>query len=209
MSIPSSSLPSEESNTIEFKDSFDPRCWSELIKDIVAIANSGGGQIYVGLFEDGRPSGADVSDLLSTDLADIVNKIHALTDVNFSNLQVLPVVAGAITLVRIEIGPTTALLVFGKAGNYTDASGKSKCAFQPGTVYVRHGPKSEPATTDDLRSIIEARVVKDRQSLLANLRQVVEAPANAIVTVGVPIPITLEQAVAGPYSVRLVEANDA
>ena len=88
-------IPTEESASIEFKDSFDSKYWAEVIKDIVAMANSGGGTIYFGLFDDGRPSGADLRELLETDLADIINKIRSFTDVNFSALRVHQIEGGS------------------------------------------------------------------------------------------------------------------
>ena len=59
------------------------------------MANSGGGTIYFGLFDDGRPSGADLRELLETDLADIINKIRSFTDVNFSALRVHQIEVGS------------------------------------------------------------------------------------------------------------------
>ena len=49
---------SSETHDVDFKSAFDPaalRDWLELIKDIAAFANSGGGHILVGLKDDGSP----------------------------------------------------------------------------------------------------------------------------------------------------------
>jgi predicted HTH transcriptional regulator len=46
-----------ESRSIDFKSTFNPDSaadWCELIKDIVAIANSGGGSILVGVDDEGK-----------------------------------------------------------------------------------------------------------------------------------------------------------
>lgn len=51
-----------ESKTVDFKSSFDPESngdWCELIKDFVAIANSGGGVILIGVADDGTASGTN------------------------------------------------------------------------------------------------------------------------------------------------------
>ncbi len=182
-------LPSakEESAELDFKASFDVKNdWCELIKDIVALANSGGGRILVGVTDDGFPSGADVTKLLSVDLADVVNKIRGFTDVNFSALTIHSVDFSGAQVAEISIRAAPTPLVFGKAGNYTDGSGKAQCAFRQGMLYVRHGPKSEPATSDDLRSLIEQHVDRQRKAMLTSLRQVIEAPPNAVVTVVTP-----------------------
>lgn len=68
----------KESKYIEFKECFDPesaREWCELIKDIVAIGNSGGGVILFGVDDSGRPNAIDRSALVNLDPADIANKI--------------------------------------------------------------------------------------------------------------------------------------
>lgn len=49
-----------ESTTVDFKTSFDPQSkgdWCELIKDIIAMTNSGGGSLIVGVADDGSFSG--------------------------------------------------------------------------------------------------------------------------------------------------------
>ena len=65
-------LVDRESKYIEFKSIFDAESnqdWCEIIKDIVAIANSGGGIIIFGLESDGSPSGNDVSAISELDPA--------------------------------------------------------------------------------------------------------------------------------------------
>lgn len=66
-----------ESATVDFKLSFDPKSkgeWCELIKDIVAMSNSGGGSIVVGVDDDGNPStNSDIAPLLAVDPADVTN----------------------------------------------------------------------------------------------------------------------------------------
>jgi predicted HTH transcriptional regulator len=61
-----------ESKHLDFKASFDSdsaQDWCEVTKDIVAMANSGGGLIVVGVSDNGRNSGADVSSFASVDPA--------------------------------------------------------------------------------------------------------------------------------------------
>ncbi len=74
-----------ESKAIEFKESLDVTSsgeWCELIKDIVAIANSGGGVIMIGLDNHGEPSSYNANPLLKFEPADITTKIHKYTGVN-------------------------------------------------------------------------------------------------------------------------------
>ncbi len=172
------------------------------------MANSGGGNILVGVFNDGEASGADVSALLTIDMADVINKIRGFTDVNFSGLTIQPLTYRGIRVAEIIVGNSPMPLVFGKSGNYHDEKGKAQCAFHQGMLYVRHGPKSEPATSDDLRTIIDAHVTTQRAHLLANLRQVIEAPSDSIVRV-VAAATDSERKGSDGAPVRIVDSSDA
>ncbi len=57
-----------ETAAVEFKSAFDVhsnREWCELLKDVVAIANSGGGVIVIGLDDHGAPSNIDIAHSLT------------------------------------------------------------------------------------------------------------------------------------------------
>jgi hypothetical protein len=69
--------------------------------------------------------------------------------------------------------------VFQKPGTYDIGSGKQKAAFSIGTVYFRHGAKSEPGTSDDLRAVIERQLEVIRHSWIKGVRKVVQAPAGS------------------------------
>jgi predicted HTH transcriptional regulator len=71
-----------ESKSIEFKEQFQPsdsRQALEVLKDIVAIANSGGGALAVGINNLGEASGADVSATLRHDHAKYCDLVHKYT----------------------------------------------------------------------------------------------------------------------------------
>lgn len=176
----------QETSTIDLKSEFDPACagdWCELIKDIVAMANTSGGRIIIGLNDDGSASGFDPQKVLDVDPAVFVDKVYSYTGVHFPGVATTSEThAGARVAVMIVAEASTPL-VFKQAGNYQAPNGKQRNAFNPGTLYVRHGAKSEPATSDDVRDMIERHIRRDRVSLLASLRQVVEAPTGSFVTV--------------------------
>ena len=70
----------KESRYLDFKCAFDPDSaveWAEIIKDIVAFANSGGGVIVFGVKDDGSMANIDTSRIYKLDAADITNKIEA------------------------------------------------------------------------------------------------------------------------------------
>jgi len=85
-------LPEEacrESRLVDFKASIDIEStgdWCELIKDIVAMANSGGGAIIFGVDDHGKLSDADLT-ALSLDSAKVVDKIAPYTGVQFADFE--------------------------------------------------------------------------------------------------------------------------
>jgi len=75
-----------ESKSVEFKEGFDPSRnddWCETIKDVIAIANSGGGYILFGIGRTGSPSGWDATSVLSLDPAHITDKIASYANEQF------------------------------------------------------------------------------------------------------------------------------
>ena len=81
-----------ESKTVEFKSEFDPTsrgAWCEILKDVVAMANSGGGAIVFGLEGGGRPSGVDIEGVLGLDPAEVVDQVFAYTGVHFAAVDII------------------------------------------------------------------------------------------------------------------------
>lgn len=78
---------STESAEIDFKRglSVDKKSdWLEVIKDIVAMANSGGGVILFGIEDDGTPNGIDCAPIIAFDSARIGDKLFKLTKCHFT-----------------------------------------------------------------------------------------------------------------------------
>jgi hypothetical protein len=175
-----------ETRTVEFKEEFDPsdrRSLCETLKDVLAMANSGGGVIVVGVDGQGRPTGGDVSRLLDTDPADLANKLAAFTGRGFDALVVRSYSKAGKVVATVEVGDARTPLVPVRPGTYETARGKQERAFSVGVVYVRHGAKSEPATSHDLERIIERRLREVRSFWLKGVRRVTEAPPDSVVTV--------------------------
>lgn len=60
----------QEADDIEFKSAIDvnsKKDWVDIIKDIVALANSGGGVIVFGVDDHGFPSNFDTTEILKYD----------------------------------------------------------------------------------------------------------------------------------------------
>ncbi|HCI04007.1 TPA: hypothetical protein DE059_03705 [Candidatus Peribacteria bacterium] len=170
-----------ESKTIDFKGSLDlaePHSWCEIIKDIVAMANSGGGVILVGLDNVGKPSGFDATPISTVDPAVITDKIYKYTGIHFSNFELSDHIKQTQKVLAICIYSVSVPIIFIKPGTYNVAHNKQKTAFSVGTVYFRHGAKSEPGTSNDLRKVIERQLDTVRKTWLQGVRKVVKAPAG-------------------------------
>jgi predicted HTH transcriptional regulator len=176
----------QEFDWLDFKRSFDVSLageWCEIIKDIIAMANSGGGIIIIGLENDGRPSNIDVSPVLSFDPANVTNKIYKYTDVQFCDFEVLPVEKDGAKLAAIIIKGASIPIIFTSPGTYAIDEKKQKTSFGLGTIYFRHGAKSEPGTINDLRNFLERELAVIRESWLSGIRKVVEAPPGSHIAI--------------------------
>jgi len=178
-----------ESKRIDFKENFDPSTkegWCEIIKDIVSMANSGGGVILFGLDNTGRPLGVDVMAILKLDHAVITDKINSYTENHFSEFEIVELTKESHQVAAIKIGPSNVPLFFTKPGTYPVSDKKQQTAFAKGTVYFRHGAKSEPGNSDDLRQVIEQRLKEIRKEWIDGVRKVVQAPTGSNVTILAP-----------------------
>lgn len=175
-----------ESKTVEFKESFNPADageWCELLKDIIAIANSGGGSIVIGLDNRGFASGADVTATLAIDAAVVTDKVNGYTGHQFTEFEIVEAEKDGHKIAVIAVNGVSYPLAFEKVGNYHAADGKQKNAFAKGTVYFRHGAKSEPGNTEDIRAAIERKLESVRMEWLDGVKKVVHAPSGSHVSV--------------------------
>ena len=156
------------SKRVALKETFDA---VEVVQDIAAMANSGGGVIVV----DGA-AGLD-EELIHEELS-----LYAQPE--FEGFTVEPLTRGGrpATAVVVE-GVRNTPLVFARQGRFTDPRGVEHVAFVRGGLYFRHGAKSEPATGDDVRDFIRRQLEATRTQWLANIRQVMHAPDGAEVAV--------------------------
>lgn len=180
--LQAAAVSTSESSMIDFKSAFDPTQrgdWCELIKDIVAMANSGGGCIVLGVNDDGTRSAWDPAPFTNLDPAQISDQLRKYVEGLEDKVQSQPVTRGTDGVPAVLIGATSIPRVFTNPGTYEKTPGRSAQAFPKGGLYFRHGTKSEPAEQADLASAIERAIDCVREKWLGNIRQVMEAPAGA------------------------------
>ena len=179
-----------ESKYVEFKREFDPASkpqWCEILKDIVAMTNTGGGIILFGLDSQGQPVSADLRALLAVDPADITDQVHKYTGYHFTEFELIEAAKAGSKVATLVIHGVSIPLVFHRPGTYAVDGGKQRTAFSQGTVYFRHGAKSEPGTTEDIRRSIERQLDGIRKEWLQGVRKVVTAPAGAKIMVATDV----------------------
>lgn len=200
----------EESGVLEFKEEFDPSStgdWCELIKDIVAMANSRGGRIIVGANDDGTHSGYDASVFLGIDIADITNKIHKYTEGQFSEFRVYEISREGKPFAVLDVAGVRFPIVFSAPGTYEVAAAKQKTAFSKGTVYFRHGPKSEAGSSEDLRGALERELARVKDFWLDGIAQVVHAPEGSQVQI-IKHAVSLVPTVDDTQKIRLTTGGE-
>jgi len=178
----------KESGMVDFKTELNfsaPHTWCELIKDILAMANSGGGVILVGVDDSGKPSGGNLDPVLSLDPAVVTDKLFKYTGVHFGDFEITARTRRGKAVAAVEVGMSETPIIFTKPGTFSVAGGQ-KTAFSKGTVYFRHGAKSEPGTTRDLERYFERRLNSVRKAWFSGIRKVTQAPPGASVVTLTP-----------------------
>ena len=175
----------QESKLLDFKGQFEDstECWCGLVKDIVAMANTGGGILVFGANSDGTPTGFNCNALLSCDIANITNKIFKYTGFHFGEIEIALVQRGDGAYPALIVGETDIPTPFSSPGEFVDAAGNKKSAFAKGTVYFRHGSKSEPAYRADLAQWIARHSDAERRRLMQGVKKVWGAPPGHVISV--------------------------
>ena len=99
-----------------------------------------------------------IESISKIDPADIANKIIKYTGSVELEFEIAFPEKEGHKLFVILIHQVAIPIIFQKPGTYEVGNGKQANAFSVGTVYFRHGAKSEPGTSDDIRRIIERQL---------------------------------------------------
>lgn len=120
-------LPSHESLTVEFKSDRKRLSDNELVEAIVCLANAEGGELWLGVEDDGTPTGLHVEHRM---LAGLPGMVAARTSPSL-DVQVDPVEVGGVTVARIAV-PRAQTVVATAGGLYLRRrlkhDGRPECA---------------------------------------------------------------------------------
>jgi len=179
-----------EADNVDFKQIFDSKSaqsWIEIIKDIVAMANTNGGLLLIGVNDDGSPAVFASKDLVELDVSDFVDKIYKYTNRRLSGLKIYLSTRAGSDIFIIEVSRQDIPVVFTSPGTYevilSDGKKAQKSVWPTGSIYFRHSARSDPGTSDDLARWIQVTMMEFKANLLEGIAKVVEAPQGSRVEV--------------------------
>lgn len=159
-----------ETEKVEFKIQFT----EEIYKEVIAFANTEGGEVYVGLDNDGNAVG----------LKDVDQEYTRIT--NGIRDAIMPDVT---MFVRFSVQNNGVVRITVNEGSNKPYYLKGK-GLKPSGVYVRQGASSVPASAEQIRQMIrdsDGEVFEEMRSMEQNLS--FEAAANAFKKYGVPFGV--------------------
>jgi predicted HTH transcriptional regulator len=175
----------QESAKLDYKRAYDPeqrRDVVELTKDVIAMANTAGGYVVIGVGDSGEEIGLSEKAVGKLDEAKIRAQLQAYVgtpmDLFLNKTMVRNEKRYAIiTVLRSPRSP----VVVEKDGQYGE---KSVTVFRKGDVFVRHGSASERWNQEDVR-VIYARVVeREKERWLAevmpDVRRLIQAAVPGV-----------------------------
>jgi len=171
-----------ECENLDFKEVVDfsnRRSLLDLAKDLIAMANTRGGHIVVGVSDDGRRIG--VPHTLTTDPAVLADKVNAFCSprLKLYYREYFKTIGSArLKFLIIYVERSETPIVIARDGNY-QYRGKTLQVFRRGDIIVRKGAKSERADEEDVRRLVEEAVLRpERMIRSARLMQVFRAAVS-------------------------------
>jgi hypothetical protein len=153
--------------------------WLELIRDLVALANSGGGKLLV---QSARDHGDEEAGALMCLTADSVRqKLAHFTGSSFADFQFSEHNSSSQSEKEIRVAAADFPIGFVRTTGNAEHAGNTDQVEMPvaGSFYFRHGDRSEPGTTADLQAFFLRLLRRVRRRWLRRIRQAVSEPTAA------------------------------
>jgi predicted HTH transcriptional regulator len=150
-----------ESAKLDHKSEYDPSDTThrvKLAKHVLAMANTAGGYIVVGVDDDGKRRGLDKPALERIDEATVRSQIAGYTTVPIPLFVTKPIEHEGLAFAIITVLPVVQTIVVATA----EGNSPTKPLFRRGDVLVRHGSASERWTPADAEFMLQ-RIVNARK----------------------------------------------
>jgi hypothetical protein len=197
-----------QSKHVVFLAGFDPSSdvqWCELVRDLVAMANTDGGALVLGLDARGTAVGLDPATFHALDHASVTRRVSDLTGYGLPELSLRRSEKEGKELLAMVVERTPVPIPFVKS--CVVGEGRRSSPVSPGAVFVRRGGKSVPATRDDLEALVERRMEEERAAWRRRITDVVRIPARVRVSGGLG---DVQQVTdPGAPAIRIVDQPDA
>ncbi len=195
-----------QSKHVAFRASFDPtsdRQWCELVRDLVAMANTDGGALVLGLDDAGAAVGVDPAIFRALDRSSVTERVRHLTGYDLPELTV--------RRAEKDTRPVLALVVERASVPIPFTRACETPAISPGTVFVRRGRRSVSATRRDLEAAIEHRLDEERRTWRSRVAEVIRIPASVHVSAAAAKGVGDVKQVTEPGApgIRIVDQADA
>lgn len=176
-----------EDAAFERKSTLDldqPKDRVRLVKEIAAMANSGGGVIVIGAEDDGTEVGIHEDLAKQLDPARIGDLLDRFLRPDRLEVKLRDrVLPNGKVVVEVVVPPVAdPPLVLCRPGNY-EQDGKQDVLFPAQAVFVRRNTRAEPARREDYRQWRHEAIERARAEIIERLAMVVEAPSDARVRV--------------------------
>lgn len=135
-------IPSSESQEVEFKSQLGGKDGFNIKKTLVAFANTFGGDLYIGIADDGSVVGVDDAHRMEERLWSMIRD------------NVYPSIIGCVEIKRVAVDGKNVLHVHVNRG---PTPPYSLSQDDPNQVYIRAGNTSVPARIEDIAQMIERR----------------------------------------------------
>jgi len=174
-----------ENLTIEAKltvDLDDPASRMQLVKELVAFANTQGGSLHVGVADDGSRPGIDADLAGKLDPSRLCDVVNSYIHPDHLEIDVVPESSddSERTVVRISVRRyPSPPIVIAKQGNYQGTDGNQPSAFRVGDVLVRKGTKVERAARPDYQNWIQESAEAARRLLMERVALITRMPEGA------------------------------
>jgi len=160
----------------------DQKAKVDLVKNLVAMANVGGGRIMFGRDETDFPGidEATCQALDSARLSDLVTRYIKPATIELS-VQIQRLDGRYILTINVE--STKYPIVMSRKGDWSGMPSKKPPLFREGDIWIRHGSKTERITYEDMRAWIEQARQEEKDRILSRITHLVDLPEGAEIQV--------------------------